>query len=248
MTGYLAPEQILIVDDDRTSCAMQKHWLERARFRCRVVHEAADALELIAEGEVPDAILLDFHLSESGPTGLDVCRTIKAIVNVPILMVTADAYTRTLVSCFDAGVNDYLVKPVNQEELCARLRAAIKIAGRQKRRPNALVKSARQPGFELDYLGRRLRWNGNEVMVTEKEAAFLQLLVSAAPDILSREVISSVVFGREHDGANRNIDVLASRVRKRMRELRCEHRILSSRAKGYRLVFAAEAVVETGSG
>ena len=161
---------ILVVDDEpqirrvmRTTLASQGYTVVEARI-------GEEALEKI-RSERPDLILLDVNLP--GISGLETCREIRAICDVPIIMLTVRNTERDKVQALDAGADDYVVKPFGVEELMARIRAALRRAA-----PGEATPPFVSDDLKIDFEKRTVMVKGQPVRLTPKEFELLRQLVA----------------------------------------------------------------------
>lgn len=210
----MSKNSVLIVDDDELFSRILKHQLLLSRYECSVIHSGDELHERLCGKQLPDVILLDYSLGEGKKSGLDLCRSIKSHFNVPIIMVTANSSTETIVSCLDAGADQYIVKPYVLNELLARIRSTM----RNYKSNCAAVASAKLEcdGFLLDSISQTLSWGGTQISLTDKELVVLELFFGQVGSILTREYLYRVVHEREFDAVSRSIDILVGRLRNKI--------------------------------
>jgi two-component system, OmpR family, response regulator MprA len=170
-------ERVLVVDDDPSLRRMIERALEAEGFEVTVARDGAIAL-LETERAAPDVIVLDVAMPAID--GLAVCRRLRAKgLATPILMLTARDAIPDRVAGFDAGADDYLIKPFALEELIARLRAL------SRRGVDSSLRS--YADLTLDLHTRRARRAGAPIELTGREAELLELLLRTAGRPVSRE-------------------------------------------------------------
>ncbi len=219
----------MIEDDERLS-AMVGEYLGEAGFRVSARAEAAQGLALL-EREPFDALILDLMLPDLD--GFEVCRRVRAVSDIPILMLTARGDATDRVVGLELGADDYLPKPFNPRELLARLRAILR-----RRKPqdgaNAPLRFGR---LEIDRGARTVRVDGEEKPLTAHQFALLVALAQNAGHILSREQIMDLLKGEPLEAFDRSIDVHISRIRAAIEDdPKQPRRIITVRSAGY--VFA----------
>lgn len=225
--------RILIVDDDLDICSLVKTYLERSEFEVEVAHDGAMAKSAVDRADF-DLLLLDVMLP--GKSGLDLCREVRSASNVPIIMLTAMGQLADKVAGLELGADDYIVKPFEPRELLARARAAV------RRRTTAPEGDApgtrlRLDGMEVDLAARSVRApGGTEVLLTFAEFELLALLLGNANETLPRTRILQQVFGRNAGLYDRSVDVLLSRLRRKLGKAGVNLAIESVRSVGYMLV------------
>ncbi|MDP4651776.1 MAG: response regulator transcription factor [Haliea sp.] len=228
-------EHILIVDDDVFLCKVLCYQLSVRKYHCEFVETSTAALSRLQQKPLPDLILLDYSLRPQDLNGLQLCSKIKAVCDRPVVMLTANDELRTIVSCLDAGADQYIVKPYDIEELSARVRAVL----RQRESRSTKVDAAGAIGLlewealQLDPLQRTLSADGHEVALSEKELAVLSLLMRSPGTAVKRSDLYSIVYGRDFDSMNRAMDVLVGRARKKLKALTENYKIRSIRGSGY---------------
>lgn len=225
--------RILIVDDDQDICSLVKAYLERSEFEVEVAHDGSMAKSAL--GRTPfDLLLLDVMLP--GQSGLDLCREFRSASNVPIIMLTAMGQLADKVTGLELGADDYMVKPFEPRELLARARAAVR-----RRQPDAPEKSGggsfALDGMMVDMAARSVTApSGETVSLTFAEFALLALLLGNANATLPRPQILQQVFGRSAGLYDRSVDVLLSRLRRKLSKAGVSLSIESVRSVGYMLV------------
>lgn len=220
----MAEHTILIVEDDATIARFVELELHHAGFDVLRAGEGPTAIEILDEREV-DMVILDLMLP--GIDGLDVARHIrKKGSDVPILMLTARAETRDVVSGFDAGADDYLRKPFEIPELLSRVRALLKRTGAG---PHASLEVS---GIRIDPERRLATIGGQGLDLTAKEFDLLAYLVANAGRVISRDEILSAVWGAEHSTDSNVIEVFVCHIRSKIGDR--ENRIIQTiRGVGY---------------
>jgi DNA-binding response OmpR family regulator len=205
--------RILIVEDDADIALSLKYHLERqAGFRVAVAHDGEAGLEA-AYREAPDLVLLDLNLP--GIDGLDVCRQLRGnedTASVPIIMLTARVEERDTIAGLEIGADDYITKPFSVKEVAARVRAVLRRAGGSGEEPQ--MQSAGP--VDLDEARRTVRVEGAEISLTRKEFDLLAELMRRRGLVLSREKLLERVWGYNHPGETRTVDVHVRQVRKKL--------------------------------
>ena len=220
--------RILIVDDDVGLTELLREYLEIEGFSVETLHDGAACLRTDM-GE-KDLVVLDVMLP--AVSGFEVLKWVRHRSNVPVIMLTARDGDVDRVVGLEMGADDYVPKPVNPRELVARIRAVLRRASA----PEVNSEGELSVGaIRLDGSSRNA-WSGNRKLdLTTAEFNLLQHLLRNAGRIVSREEISSVAFGRRHSsGADRNVDTLVSKVRRKLgRTNDLEDRIKTIRNVGY---------------
>ena len=229
------PRQLLMIEDDRRLATMVVDYLTHAGFDVAHAGTAADGLEWIAANS-PDAIILDLMLPDGD--GLDVCRSIRAHSNVPVLMLTAKGDPMDRVVGLELGADDYLPKPFEPRELLARLRAVLRRHdGHAGEGGGAAVGLLRFGRLEIDRAARRVRIDAGECDLTSRQFDLLCAMAERAGRVLSREQLMDLVVGEPLEAFDRSIDVHIARIRSAIEDdPKTPRRIVTVRGAGY--VFA----------
>ena len=220
--------RVLVIEAEPDLANLVAQALRGAGYAVDVANDGAEGLFKATSWEY-DAIVLDLMLPLVD--GLSVCRAIRrAGRHVPILVVTARDAVDARVEGFDAGADDYLVKPFDFRELLARLRALIR-RGRQPLLPERVHVGA----LTLDTRSRRAAVANREVLLTAKEYAFLEFLARRAGDVVSRAEIAEHVWDEHYDPFSNVIDVYIQRLRRKLDRPGMESFIRTRRGEGYQL-------------
>lgn len=205
------PKTLLVVDDDPDLRCLLRDYLSEQGYR---VLEAADGEALWAQltNTPVDLIILDLMLP--GDDGLTLCRNIRARQQTPILMLTARGDEMDRIIGLEMGADDYMPKPFHPRELLARIRSIFRRAEQSTSQP---VRHLRFGDWTLD-LGAHHLIGADEVVVPLSTGEFrlLKALVEHANTVLSRDQLMDALAGREADPLDRTIDVMISRLRRRL--------------------------------
>ncbi len=195
-------QKLLVVDDEQGIADMMKSYFGQ-QYDVMTAYSGMEALEKAAQN--PDLILLDINMP--GMDGLAVCQSIREYVACPILFLTARVESSDKIIGFQAGADDYIVKPFDLEELAARVAAHLR---RDKRRQES--GNIRFFGeVAIDYSGRAVTVGGKEISLSRKEFDIVELLSLNAGQVFDRERIYERVWGIDGDG---NSDTVMEHVRK----------------------------------
>lgn len=202
--------KILIVEDEPRVASFIKEGLEEQEYQTTVAYDGLSGEKAALEEDI-DLVLLDLILP--GKSGIDVCRAVKEKKpHLPILMLTAMSTTVDKVKGFDAGADDYLVKPFDFPELLARVRSLL------KRRTATLPQqeSLRVANLELDLL-RKVAIRGDQVIeLTAKEFALLEFFMRNKGRVVSRADISEKVWDITYDTGTNIVEVYVNILRKKI--------------------------------
>ena len=227
-----AMHRILLIDDDEQLSAPLATYLLRFDLLLEAATRPSAGLARL-RGERFDAVILDVMLPEMD--GFELCRTIRRESDIPIVMLTARGDVMDRVVGLEIGADDYLPKPFEPRELAARLQTVLR---RSRGAPAA--SSAEEPrrlvfeGITVDLERHQVEVDGRPVELTGTEFELLALLARAPGRVFSRDEILSALRGQETELLTRAVDILVSRLRRKLEPLDC---IRTLRNAGY--AFAA---------
>lgn len=234
---YVNPH-ILLVEDDREISALVARYLRANDCRVSIAGDGREMDRHLADGHF-DLIVLDLMLP--GEDGLAICRRLRKTTRLPIVMLTAKADELDRIIGLEMGADDYLAKPFNPRELLARIRAVLRrTAGEAEQSDTETPRLHVFCGNRLDVLGRRLEnAGGAEISLTGAEFDLLQVLVERPGRVLSRDRLLDLTQGRAAGPYERSIDILISRIRRKVeRDPHHPEIIKTVRSGGY--MFSAE--------
>ena len=233
------PPLILVVDDEQSYRDALSVALQREGF---LVETAADGTEAIARFEAtkPALVLLDVMLPKI--SGIDVCRELRSRSRVPIIMVTAKTSEIDAVVGLEVGADDYVSKPFRLRELIARVRAALRrvpaSADEEDERPDVLEIA----DVRLDAGRHEVFVRGEPVPLPLKEFELLEVLMTNAGRVLTRDVLIDRVWGPNYFGDTKTLDVHVKRLRSKIEvDPSKPSRLVTVRGVGYRYERAAAA-------
>lgn len=203
---------ILIVDDEPSVIKGLRFNLEQQEGY--VVDAATDgeaALELF-EPEKYDLVLLDLMLPKLD--GMEVCQRIRAVSDVPIIMLTAKGEDIDKIMGLEYGADDYMTKPFNMLELKARIKNIFRRLDNAKGKANVTV--AKVDDMTVDFISRSVTIAGREVNLTAKEFDLLQLFISNKGVVFEREKLLELIWKQKGD--LRTVDVHIRRLREKIEE------------------------------
>jgi DNA-binding response OmpR family regulator len=230
--------RVLMIEDDLRLGAMVTAYLADAGFAVQQATDGAAGLAALgpaaARREPPvDLVLLDLMLPDAD--GLDLCRRIRAMSDVPIVMVTARGDTADRIVGLEMGADDYLPKPFEPRELLARMRAVLRRrAGATAQATTDVMRFGR---LEIDRGAREVRLDGQPRALTSHQFELLVALAQRAGRVLAREQLMALVRGETLEAFDRSIDVHVGRIRAAIEDdPRHPRRVITVRGAGY--VFA----------
>jgi two-component system OmpR family response regulator len=233
-----ASHHILVVEDDREIANLVARYLRANDCRVSPATNGRDMDLHLAEGRF-DLIVLDLMLP--GEDGLAICRRLRRANRIPIIMLTAKGDPLDRIIGLEMGADDYLAKPFDPRELLARIRAVLRRV--RDAAEGAADRTARRyafAGFGIDVVARRLTDPGGaELALTGAEFDLLLALVERPGRVLSRDRLLDLTQGRAAGPFERSVDILVSRIRRKMeRDPHHPEIIRTVRSGGY--MFAAD--------
>ncbi|WP_248927851.1 response regulator transcription factor [Paenibacillus hamazuiensis] len=217
---------ILIVDDDPHIRELVRVFLRSEGFDTEEAENGEEALARLEKTKA-DLVILDIMMPKMD--GWELCRQLTELYDLPVLMLTAKGETMHKVKGFQLGADDYLVKPFEQLELVARVRALLKryrIAASQTVQVGSLYMNRRT--FEVTV-------SGTPLTLPPKEFELLFKLAGYPGKTFAREQLIEDIWGYDFDGNERTLDVHINRLRERFPEERHSFRIRTIRGIGYKL-------------
>ena len=233
--------RILVVEDEESFIDALRVGLAREGFEVSVARDGQEAIDVFKKDSF-DVVLLDLMLPKI--SGLDVCRQIRTLSAVPIIIVSAKGEEVDMVLMLEIGADDYVTKPYRLRELVARIRAVMR---RHESTPDATVslETVLQHGpLRLDVDARRCFLHGKEIKLRKKEFALLLLLLENPGRVLTRDVLIDRIWGSDYVGDTKTLDVHIKRLRTLIEpEPKNPKMITTVRGVGYRLESATSSDV-----
>jgi two-component system, OmpR family, alkaline phosphatase synthesis response regulator PhoP len=210
--------RVLVVDDNVRTQEAIALYLRHAGYDVDVAASGPDALASFAANPA-DLIVLDLMLP--GLSGLDVCRTLRARTDVPIIMVTARTTEEDKLEGLRSGADDYVTKPFSPRELVARVATVL----RRVHRPPRVI---RVHGVEIDFTSRLVTRDGVAVPMTPAELRLLEVLASSPGRAWTRTDLGERAFGLEHDALDRTIDAHVMNLRRKLERDRTKPELIQT--------------------
>jgi two-component system response regulator QseB len=219
--------RLLIVEDNERLAGLIAEGLGRRGFICDMAPDLATAEDSLAGAEF-DAIILDLGLPDGdGLAWLKHQRALRQLV--PALMLTARGGLEDRIAGLDAGADDYLVKPVDIEELAARIRALL-------RRPGPRAVSVLESGpLRFDPVTREARLDDRVIDLSRREADLLELLMRRLGSVVVRDAIENALYSFNEPVTPNAVEAIVSRLRRKLEEAGLAGQLHTVRGVGYML-------------
>ena len=203
---------IMVVDDDQDLAEMLGIVLTGAGYEVDLVNRGDEVMSLFTS-QVPDLVLLDVMLP--GLSGVEVCKLIREVSMVPIVMLSAKGDKQDIVAGLEAGADDYISKPIRPRVLMSRLKAIL-------RRRNAIQSTPHESidfgDLKIDRERFVVEFKGKTLQFPRKEFELLSFLASRPGRVFSRDEILENVWGNEVLVVDRTIDVHVRKIREKLDE------------------------------
>ena len=225
----MARGTLLVVDDEKPIADILRYNLEREGYTVVVAYDGEEAL-LLTKSCKPDLILLDIMLPKKD--GFAVCREIRQISNVPIIMLTAKDTELDKVLGLELGADDYVTKPFSAREVVARVKALLRRAVQPRVEEMGEILTCQD--LVVDTGRMEVTVNKKTIDLTYREYLLLTYLMRHAGYVISREKLLAEVWGYDFYGDERTVDVAIRRLREKIEPNPSEPRyILTKRGAGY---------------
>ena len=228
---------ILVVDDDSQIRRVMRTALSSHGYTITEARNGEEAIKKV-RAERLDLIILDLNMPDMD--GIEVCREIRVVSNLPIIMLTVRSADKDKVRALDAGADDYVVKPFGIDELLARIRAALRRAPGEAVETSVLTKE-----MHLDFDNRNIIVQGKSVHLTPKEFELLRELVTNAGKPVSHRRLLQAVWGPDYGEETESLRVMVNQLRKKIEPDPANPRFIRTEPWiGYRFVLPQESVVK----
>ena len=209
----MSKQKILIVDDDTNIAELISLYLTRECYETRKAEDGNEALRLWKSFD-PDLILLDIMLP--GKDGYQVCREIRTESTVPIMMLSAKGEVFDKVLGLELGADDYMIKPFDNKEMVARVKAILRRTHSRKEQQADENKQVEYPDLVISLSRYTVLYEGKPLDFSAKEIEILYLLAASPGQVFTREQILDQVWGYDYVGDSRTVDVYIKRLRQKL--------------------------------
>ncbi|MGC4376253.1 response regulator transcription factor [Fictibacillus sp. Mic-4] len=210
--------KILVVDDEERIRKLLKMYLEREHYEVHEAENGEDALELALSINY-DLILLDLMMP--GMDGIEVCEQLRKKKATPVIMLTAKGEEMNRIQGFEAGTDDYIVKPFSPREVVLRVKALLRRSSSTKfLQTETVTKNVIVfPHLTIDHDAHRVLASGKEVNLTPKEYELLYYLAKTPDKVYAREQLLKDVWNYEFFGDLRTVDTHVKRLREKLNKV-----------------------------
>jgi two-component system KDP operon response regulator KdpE len=225
--------RILVVDDEPQLTRVLRTGLKSRGYDVRAAADGLTGFETFRDWH-PDLVITD--LAMPNVDGLELCRRLRAISQVPIIVLSAKGEETTKVEALDLGADDFVTKPFGIDELLARVRASLRRASTQLRsEPEPAVLESGD--FHVDLESRKVNVRGAEVHLTPKEFDLLVYFVKHAGKVLTHRTLLAAVWGGDYVEQDQYLRVFVGNLRKKLeKEVSGQNYIVTEPWVGYRFV------------
>lgn len=203
--------RVLVVDDEPQITRVLKTVLSSQGYQVRTAAEGESALSSFREW-LPELVITDLYMPHMD--GLELCRRIRAVSSVPIIVLSVKGEERTKVEALDSGADDYVTKPFGIDELMARVRAAFRRAGTAVEDQGDA--SFEAGDFRIDMAARRVHTRGREVRLTPKEFDLFVHMARRPSRVLTHAALLEAVWGQASQEQPEYLRVFMGQLRKKL--------------------------------
>lgn len=204
------PQRILVADDEAQITRVLRRSLAAYGYEVQVAAEGQEALAVFQQW-TPDLVITDLSMPEM--SGLELCRKLRGISRVPIIVLSVKAEERIKVEALDAGADDYVTKPFSIDELLARIRAALR---RAHAIPGGEVAAIVAGDLHIDLQSRVVKVRNEELHLTPKEYELLAYLAQHAGKVLTHRALLGAVWGGDYVEQTQYLRVFIGQLRKKI--------------------------------
>ena len=205
-------QRILVVDDEPQITRVLRRGLMTHGYEVEVAPDGKAALRIFADAP-PDLVVTDLSMPNMG--GLDLCRKLRELSQLPIIVLSVRGEERTKVEALDAGADDYVTKPFGMDELLARIRAALRRAPAPDANDGA-PRVIEAGDFRVDLENRNVTVKGREVRLTPKEYDLMIHLLRHQGKVLTHRALLAAVWGGDSVEQTEYLRVFVGQLRKKI--------------------------------
>ena len=217
-------KEILLIEDDTTICRLIELHVREEKFYVESVNNGIDGIERVMKKDY-NLVIIDLMLP--GKSGEEVCREIRKISKVPIIIISAKDSVASKLNLFEIGADDYLTKPFSMAELIGRIKVMFRNKGEYS---TGMIIS--YSVIKIDKLENRVFIEDSEVKLSKTEYDLLYYLLLNREIVLSRETLLTKIWGYDYAGNEKIVDVYISYLRNKI-EISVKKLIHTVRGTGY---------------
>ena len=203
-------QKILVVDDEPQITRVLRHSLLANRFDVRTAADGLSALDTFHDWH-PDLIITDLQMPEM--SGIELCRELRKLSSLPIIVLSVRGEEKSKVEALDAGADDYVTKPFGINELLARVRAALRRQSDTRGEPESILSAGE---FFIDFSKRQVRVSDAPIHLTPKEFDLLVFLVRNREKVVTHRAILTAVWGGNFTEQTEYLRVFVGQLRKKV--------------------------------
>ncbi|HQR32462.1 MAG TPA: response regulator transcription factor [Blastocatellia bacterium] len=203
-------QRILVVDDETQIARVLRRGLSARGYEVQTASDGEEALNVFSQWPA-DLVITDLSMPQMG--GLELCRRLRKLSQVPIIVLSVKGEEKTKVEALDAGADDYITKPFGIDELLARVRAAL------RRAPTAVAREVMDivlGDFHVDLEARSVSVRGEEVHLTPKEYELLVYLIRHDGKVLTHRILLGAIWGGDYTEQTEYLRVFIGQLRKKI--------------------------------
>jgi len=208
MATPVEKSRVLVVDDEPQITRVLRTVLSSQGYQVRTAAEGESALANFTEFR-PELVITDLYMPHMD--GIELCRRIRAMSGVPIIVLSVKGEERTKVEALDCGADDYVTKPFGIDELLARVRAALRRSG-----ADTEIASFDAGDFRVDLEGRRVHARGQEVRLTPKEFDLFVYMARHPNRVIAHRTLLGAVWGEACEDQSEYLRVFVGQLRKKL--------------------------------
>lgn len=203
-------QRILVVDDESQILRVLRRGLSARGYEVQTASNGEEALSVFAQWPA-DLVITDLSMPQMA--GLELCRRLRKLSPVPIIVLSVKGEERTKVEALDSGADDYITKPFGMDELLARIRAALRRTSTTASRELTAIDLG---DFHVDLQARSVTVRGNNVHLTPKEYELLLYLIRHAGKVLTHRVLLGAIWGGDYTEQTEYLRVFIGQLRKKI--------------------------------
>lgn len=200
-------KKILVVDDEAQIIRVMRRILSAHQYEIHTASDGESALETFDDWQ-PDLIITDLQMPNMD--GLELCKKLRSVSSVPIIVLSVRDDEKTIVEALDAGADDYVTKPFGTNELLARVRSCL------RRAPEKISDVVEVGDFYIDFTAHKVTVGGTEIHLTPKEFDLLAYFIKNPDKVLTHRILLQKIWGAYYTESPEALRVLVGALRKKI--------------------------------